>query len=160
LPKSITHELIYNGNGELNRKYYIRTGDPNTEYVEFQYENDLVVRESGFYNDQLRSYSELSYDDRGNLVKKLRYDVTDSGIARLSTTTEYELDYHSNPFKAFKRLVTPGIYTNANNIIKETTTIHYEADPSIPIQVVENAYDYNSNGYPVKVNGITEYVYQ
>jgi antitoxin component YwqK of YwqJK toxin-antitoxin module len=159
-PLSITHELIYNGGGEVTRKNYIRTGDVNSDYVEFLYENDRIVMESGYSNDILRGYSELFYDDRGNLVKKLRYDVPESGIAQLNTTTEYELDFNPNPFQAFKRLVTPGIYTNANNIIKETTTIHNETDPNIRIQVVENSFEYDSDGYPIKLNGITEYIYQ
>lgn len=158
-PKSITHELIYDSNGEVRRKNFIRTGDVNSDYVEFLYENDRIIRESRYYKDELGSFTELFYDDRGNVVKKMRYFVSD-GIAQLGTTSEYELDFSHNPFQAFKRLVTPGIYTNVNNIIKETTTIHYEVDPTIRIQVAENSYEYNNNGYPVKVNGITEYVYQ
>jgi hypothetical protein len=159
-PKSITHDLIYNGNGELNRYNFIRTGDINPDYLEFLYENDRIIKETRYYNDVLISFTELFYDERGNLIKKLRFDVPDSGTARLSTTTEYELDFNYNPFQAFKRLVTTGIYTNVNNIIKETTTIHNGTAASAQIQVIENSYEYNGDGYPVKVNGITEYVYR
>jgi hypothetical protein len=160
-PKSISHELKYNSNGQLIRKYYIRTGDVNTDYVEFIYKDDRIVREIGFYKNEIRSYTDLLYDDKGNLVKRLRYDVPDTGIAQLSTTSEYEFDNMPNPYLAFKRLTTPGIYTNANNIIKESTKIHNVAEPFIEeTPVIEYSYEYNINGYPIKVNGLTEYVYK
>jgi len=160
-PKSISHELIYNSNGQLILKAYIRTGDVYSDYVEFIYKDDRIVREIGFYKDEIRSYAELLYDDRGNLVKKLRYFVPDTGIAQLSTTTEYEFDNMPNPYLAFKRLTTPGIYTNTNNIIKESTKINNVVEPFIEeIPIIEYSYEYNINGYPIKVNGSTEYIYK
>jgi hypothetical protein len=66
-----------------------------------------------------------------------------------------------NPYQAFRRLTTPGKYTNPNNIIKETYTIHFEVDSSIQkIQVTNTSYEYNNLGYPVKVNDNTEYIYE
>ena len=66
-----------------------------------------------------------------------------------------------NPYQSFKRLITPSIYTNQNNIVKEIYTIHYEVDASIEkVQITENSYEYNDKGYPVKVNGVKEYVYK
>jgi len=57
--------------------------------------------------------------------------------------------------------MTPGKYTNQNNITKETYTIHFEVDPwSENIHVAENSYEYNEQGYPVKVNGNVTYVYK
>ena len=65
-----------------------------------------------------------------------------------------------NPFRAFKDLHTPGVNTNTNNITKETYTIHFEVDAFIEkVQVTETSYSYNRRGYPVRVNGDTEYIY-
>ena len=87
--------------------------------------------------------------------------MSSAGIAELMTTTEYEYDNMHNPYQSFKRLLTPGIYTNPNNITKETYTIYFDIDPSIEkVQITENSYDYNDMGYPIKVNGDTEYVYK
>ena len=87
--------------------------------------------------------------------------MSSAGVAVLSTTTEYEYDEMHNPWKSFRRLLTPGIYTNPNNITKETYTLHFEVDPWIEnIQVKEYSYEYNEKGYPVKVNGLTQYVYK
>jgi len=159
-PKSVTDEYIYNEMGQLVRINSIRTGDANSEYTEFLYENERIIRENNYNKDVLSGYTELFYDDKGNLVRKLRY-FSESGLLQLSTTTEFEFDNMLNPFLAFSRLGTPGIHTNSNNIIKETTTIHYAVDPTMDrIQVVDNSYEYNSEGYPVKVNGITEYIYR
>ena len=78
----------------------------------------------------------------------------------LSTTTEYKYDIMHNPYQAFRRLITPGIYTNQNNIVKETYTIHFEVDASIEkVQITENSYEYNDMGYPIKKNEVTEYLY-
>jgi hypothetical protein len=91
----------------------------------------------------------------------MKYIVSSSGIEELSTTTEYEYDNMHNPYQSFKRLVTPGIYTNPNNITKETYTLNFDVDPSIEkVQITEYEYEYNRNGYPIKVNGETEYVYK
>jgi hypothetical protein len=65
-----------------------------------------------------------------------------------------------NPFIAFKRLITPGINTNPNNITKETYTIHFEVDKwTQQVTITNNSYEYDHRGYPVKVNGEAEYVY-
>ena len=54
----------------------------------------------------------------------------------------------------------PGLYSNTNNIIKETYTLHFEVDDDIEaVQITENSYEYNEEGYPIRKNGNTEYVY-
>lgn len=96
------------------------------------------------------------YDKGGNLVKKERFSGEE-----LRTTTEYEFDNRPNPFYSFRKLMIPGRYTNTNNIIKETYTIHFEVDDFLEnVQVTEYKYSYNDFGYPVAVNQTTEYVYE
>ncbi len=160
-PKSITHTLEYNGEGQLIRKNYIRTADSNSDYVEFMYEGEKIIKETGYYNNSLSSYTNYIYDDNGNIIKQLKYFISSSGIAELATTTDYEYDNMHNPFQAFRRLTTPGVFTNPNNITKETYTLNFEVDPSIEkVQITEYSYEYNDKGYPSKVNGLTEYIYK
>ena len=109
----------------------------------------------------VKLFFDYLYDNNENIIKQTKYFKSSEGIAELSTTTEYEYDNMHNPYLAFKRLITPGIYTNPNNITKETYTLNFDVDPSIEkVQITERTYEYNANGYPIKVNGVTEYVYK
>jgi hypothetical protein len=66
-----------------------------------------------------------------------------------------------NPFQAFKRLMTPAKFTDPNNITKETYTIYFEVDQwTQKVSVINNSYEYNDKGYPIKVNGEAEYIYK
>ena len=160
-PKSITHAYEYNKNGQLLRKSYIRPADKNSDIVKFLYEGDRIVRITGYYNGTISGYTDFLYDNNGNIIKQTKYFVSSAGIAELGTTTDYEYDNMHNPYQPFKRLITPGVYTNPNNITKETYTINFDVDPlTEKVQITENSYEYNDKGYPLKVNGLTEYVYK
>jgi hypothetical protein len=160
-PKSISHTLEYNNKGELVRKNYIRTADNNSDYVEFTYEGDKIIKATGYYNNSISGYTNYIYDNNGNITRQMKYIVSSSGIAELATTTDYEYDNMPNPFHAFRRLTTPGVFTNPNNITKETYTLNFEVDPSIEkVQVTGYSYEYSDKGYPSKVNGLTEYIYK
>jgi hypothetical protein len=154
------HVLEYNDEGQLIRKSNIRpSGD--TKIVEFLYENDRIVRTTSYSTNSMSAYSDYVYDDNGNIIKLSHYWVSSTGIADLKTTTEYEYDSMKNPYLSFKRLKTLGVYTNSNNITKETYTIEGEVDQyTEKVQIKENSYEYNDKGYPITVNGITEYVYK
>jgi len=160
-PKSISHVLEYDSEKHIIRKSFIRPSGNNNDIVEFKYENDRIVRSTGYYNNSISGYTDYQYDEYGNVIRQTKYTVLSTGITELTTTTEYEYDSMHNPFQSFKRLVTPGIYTNPNNITKETYTLNFDVDPSIEeVQITEYEYAYNANGYPIKVNGETEYVYK
>ena len=160
-PKSISHTFKYNSTGQLIRKNYIRPADKYSDFTEFLYENDRIIRTTGYYNNAISGYTDYIYDENGNIIKETRYFVSSAGIAELSTTTEYEYDNRHNPYQSFKRLMTLGVFTNPNNITKETYTLNFDVGPSIEkVQITENLYEYNDNGYPIKVNGVTEYVYK
>ncbi len=160
-PKSISHVLEYKSNEHIIRKSYIRPEESNRDVVEFLYEGDRIVRATGYYDGSISGYTDYLYDDKGNLIKETKYNMSSAGIAELSTTSEYEYDNMHNPYRSFKRLLTPGIYTNPNNITKKTYTLNFDVAPSIEkVQITENSYEYNNMGYPVKVNGVTEYVYK
>lgn len=159
-PKSISHTYKYNSDRQLIRKNYIRTSDNNSVFVEFLYKDDRIIREIGYYNDAISGHTDYLYDNNGNLIKQTKYSVSPTGIGELSTITEYEYDNLHNPFQVFGRLMTPGVNTNPNNITKETYTLCFEVGPGIEkVQIKENYYEYDKEGYPVKVNGSKEYEY-
>lgn len=159
--KSLTQTFVYNDQGQVIRKNYLRTSDPNPDYSEFVYENDKIVRIIGYYKNAVKGYRDFLYDTKGNVIKQLQYMVSDEGISQLAATTEYEYDSKFNPFRAFGRLLEPGLYTNLNNIVKETYTLNSPASTLVEnVQVTNNTYEYNLIGYPVSVNGSTEYVYR
>ena len=55
---------------------------------------------------------------------------------------------------------TPGIYTNENNIVKETLTLMDNTPGVDSIQVTESTYEYNDQGYPVTKDGFIRYEYK
>jgi hypothetical protein len=96
-----------------------------------------------------------TYDDHGNVILEEQYYS-----ASLISTRSFEYDDRHNPFKVFYRLGTPGIYTNENNIIKETLTLMENTPGTDSIQVTESTYEYNDRGYPVKKNNLIRYEYK
>ncbi len=160
-PKSISHILKYYPEKHIIQKSFVRPTGNNNDIVEFQFDNDRVVRSTGYYNNSISGYTDYQYDEYGNVIRQTKYTVLSTGVTESTTTTEYEYDNKHNPYQSFKRLVTPGIYTNPNNITKETYTLNFDVDPSIEkVQITEYEYEYNANGYPIKVNSETEYVYK
>jgi hypothetical protein len=159
--KSLTKSFDYNDKDQLIRVTYNRPSVSNSEYSEFTFENDRISRQTMYWQNELSFYIDYLYDEKGNLIKESKYYVPSTGIAELWTTTEYEYDNMQNPFQSFKRLMTPGKFTNQNNITKETYTIHFEVDQwTQKVQITNNSYEYNDKGYPIKVNGEAEYVYK
>jgi hypothetical protein len=160
-PLRASHSFKYNTEEQLVNKTYIYHPQGNSVILEILYEDGRVVRSSSYRDGEISHYGDFTYDSDGNLTLEERYRYTPEGIAELQTTTEYEYDNMRNPYLAFKRLITPGKYTNQNNIVKETYTLHFEVDASIEkVQIREHSYEYNDDGYPVMVDGVTEYVYR
>lgn len=159
--KSLTKSFEYNDKYELIRVTYNRPSISNSEYSEFTFDNNRISRQTMYWKKELAFYIDYLYDEKGNLIKESKYYVPSTGIAELWTTTEYEFDNMQNPYQAFSRLMTPGKYTNPNNITKETYTIHFEVDPwTDKVQITETSFEYDNRGYPVRVNGEAEYIYK
>lgn len=159
--KNLTHEYEYNRIGQPARKHFTSLTSSGSEYSEFTIENDKIIRQTMYWDDELTFYTDYEYDDDGNLIKESKFNVLSTGIEELWTTTEYEFDHMHNPYRAFKGLLSPGKFTNPNNITKETYTIHFEVGQGIEkVQIKVNTYEYNDIGYPVKVNGTAEYLYR
>jgi hypothetical protein len=159
--KSLTQEFEYDKKNLLIKKTYVRPSSSYSEYMTFTYDNDRISRQTMYWQNNISGYIDFFYDSSGNLTKEEKYGIVEGGAPELWTTHEYEFDNMKNPYYAFRHLRTPGKYTNPNNIVKETYTIHFEVDAFIEkVQIIENSYEYNDKGYPVKVNKETEYVYK
>jgi len=159
--KSLTTSFEYDSKGKLIRKTYTRPSAAHSEFSEFTWENDKITKVKMYRMDELSGYVDYEYDDKGNLTKQDKYMLGQGGSPVLWACTEYEYDDMNNPYQSFKRLITPGKYTNRNNIIKEQYTVYTEDDPEPDnISIVEYLYEYNEQGYPVRVNGDVEYVYK
>ena len=154
----IDYEYSDNGNLKSEKSYYIYDGNNQlVNYSEYEYENEKVVKIKLFNpQDQLSQYYTYLYDSNGNVSKEEYYYIQDGAEAILQTRILYEYDDKNNPFIIFAVEGTPGINTNRNNITKQTTINYYtEGDQSY---TVENSYEYNYLGYPVKANNF-EYIY-
>ena len=152
----------YNGTGQLVKAVTLRPSESTPEYSEFSYDDDnRIGREILYWDNNVLGYIDYLYDDRGNLISEALYSISSSGLAELNTTTQYEFDNKQNPFKSFRKLMSPGINTNQNNITKEIYTIHQNQDDVKDIvQVTSISYVYSSLGFPVRKNGTVEYVYE
>jgi hypothetical protein len=158
---SLTRAYMYNDEGQVIRVTYIRPSVTNSEYSDYTWENDRISRQTMYWKGETAGYIEYLYDEKGNLSKETKYLSYNGGNAVLTTSTDYLYDNMQNPYLSFKRLMIPGIYTNTNNITKETYTIFIDVPPGTEdVHVIENTYEYNNLGYPVKVNGEAEYVYR
>ena len=159
--RSLTKGFEYDSNEQLTRITYSRPSVNNSEYSQYTLENDRISRQTMYWQNAISFYIDYIYDEKGNLIKESKYYVPSTGIAELWTTTEYMFDNMHNPFQAFKRLMTPSKFTNPNNITKETYTIYFEVDQwTQKVSITNNSYEYNDNGFPIKVNGEAEYVYK
>jgi hypothetical protein len=129
-------------------------------YTTYEYDtNGRIGKQVFYYNDIPNSFREFTYDEKGNLILETQKDYV-SGIPKISVTTAYEFDNKPNPYKAFRRLLRPGEYSNENNIIKKTMTLFFDIPGIDNLQVTESAYEYNSDGYPVIKDNMIRYEYR
>jgi hypothetical protein len=151
----------YNNNGQLIKTTFSRPQSTVSEYSEFSYDaNNRISRQTMYWNDVATGYIDYTYDNKGNLIKEMLYNIPSAGVTELITQTQYEFDSEQNPFKSSSRLMIPGISTNPNNVTKETYTIHLSSDlGSDNVQVTETSYEYNAMGYPISKNGNISFVY-
>lgn len=160
--KGATLKYEYNIDGKLTNTTFSRSSNSNPEYSEFSYDADgRIGKQTLFWDNKILGYIDYLYDGRGNLIKETLYSITSDGLPELSTTTQYEFDNNQNPLRSFYRLMTPGINTNRNNIVKETFTIHFKADQGPDkVQTTVTSYTYDSRGYPISKNDTIKYLYE
>ena len=153
--KNSRKSYFYDNNGKL-----IKSSN-HLNICEFSYnDRDRITRQTFYRDNEKTGYIDFVYDENDNVIKRLHYWILESGQSELQTTTEYEYDNKLNPYKAFNSLMLPGRYTNTNNITKEIYTIHFEVDNTIEnVQITENVYEYDAQGYPISKNETVEYKY-
>ena len=153
--KNSTKTYSHDKNGRIIKS------ENNLEICEYSFDDNNRISRQTFYHDNARAgYIDYEYDDNDNLLKRLHYWISASGVPELQTTTLYEFDNKPNPYKYFSSLMIPGRYTNTNNIVKETYQIHFEVDKSInKVQITNNTYTYNLQGYPIVKNDSEIYMY-
>ncbi len=159
--KEMFRTYEYNQNGQLIKYSINRINTNYKSYSSFEYNAKGQISKETWYSDGKATGNTIyTYIDAGNLILKTRNDILADGTFKLSTTTNYEFDDKKNPYLLFKMQI-PGIYTNQNNIIKETYTLWFEVDAYIDkIQITETTYEYNDSGYPVMKDGTVEFVYR
>jgi hypothetical protein len=160
--KAGTINYIYNSKGQLIKTSYSRPVTTSSEYSEFTYDaSNRIIKQTMYWEKIATGYIDYSYDAKGNMIKETLYNLPSTGAAELITTTQYEFDSKINPYKSVSKLLIPGVDTNPNNIIKETYTIHLpQTQGSNKVQITQDSYTYNAQGYPVTVNGNTTYIYK
>ena len=132
--------------------YFINSGNSQlTSYQTYDYENNQIVKLRTF-NPQglLTQYLDYKYDNNGNITRDDLY--TNNLIIKLGQTIIYEFDNKNNPYQIFVSEGIPGLYTNKNNIIKETSISYFGTTESRTTR--QNVYEYNILDYPVKINGL------
>jgi len=151
----------YNDNNLLIKTTYSLTSSSSTEYSAFTYDaNNRIIRQIMYWNNVVTGYIDYSYDSNGNLTKEMLYNQLSTTVAELITTTTYDFDNKSNPYKSSCKSVIPGIKSNKNNITKETYTIHLSSDMGGDnVQVTAVSYEYNDSGFPISKSDNTTYVY-
>lgn len=132
--------------------YFFNSGNAQLfQYQTFEYDAGRMKRNNMYSpENQLTQYTLYTYDDNGNLINE-DYYLIDNGIDfKLLRTKTYEYDNKYNPFFVFAVEGIPGIYTNKNNILKETSTYFYEGGADE--MTIQYTMEYNELGYPSKIN--------
>jgi len=159
--KNLTQKFEYDQDRHLIKKSYFRPSVTTIEYSEFIWENDRIIRQILYFNNVQSGYVDYYYNAAGNLTKEAKCLLYQGSTTEFCTTTEYEYDNMKNPFQSISPLRMPGINTNPNNITKEIYTILSDNGSSVErVVTVLTAYEYNNKGYPVRVNGETEFIYR
>lgn len=151
-------EFDYNTDLRLIKKstYFINNGNSELNYYHtYDYLNDKIIK-LNMFNPQglLIQYDSYVYDDNGNIIRDDQYS-NNSGI-KLIYSGIYEFDNKNNPYQVFACEGEPGIYTNKNNITKETS-VYYNGTAESGYTTI-HTYEYNSLNYPVRIDEL-EYVY-
>jgi hypothetical protein len=152
--------FAYDSTGRLTRKsnYFVDKGnDLLVSYQTYDYDHDLIIKLS-ICNPlgQLNQYHAYQYDENGNIIQDDYYLLENGADAKLQSSSVYEFDDKSNPYIIFAGEGNPGLFTNRNNILKENSVFYNAGEESQ--NSIRNSYEYNTLGYPVKVNDM-EYTY-
>jgi len=157
----------YDATGRLSmiKNYFNETGK-DFEYRSmqtFEYNGENIskvnLHEPG---GKITQYHVYDYDKNGNVTIDKYFTNIFNPENTLQSETVYKYDNYKNPYRIFSMLGSPGLWSNANNII-ETNTTRFEDIPGIDkYSHSTTTYRYNNEGYPIKEitgNGEFDYCY-
>jgi hypothetical protein len=153
---NVSRQLAYvtsNGKFEFRSMRTYEYNDNNKVLKILLQDSDSTITQSITYQ----------YDNNGNVSEENGYSYIVPPISSEPThlyKSNFEYDTYLNPYSIFSNTVSPGIYTNINNIIK-ITSISYLDAPGVsnPEQTVFN-YEYDPDlRYPVRSSDGSEYIY-
>ena len=155
----------YDGVGRLSKTehYFDETGS-GFEYrsmTTFEYDGVNIVKENSHDpTGQITQYHVYTYDKNGNITCNKHYSNLFGSKDELLCEIFYKYDNYKNPYR--KASSSPGMYSNANNIIEINVIRHHDTSGFDKESSSKTVYDYNENGYPIKEiteNGKFEYNY-
>lgn len=160
---------------EYNQEAKLKTiKNYNKKNAVFEYSSMMSLEYDGaniakrnLYNaeNNITNLYAYEYDNSGNVIKEKYYSyLFIQGLKpKLISEVSYQYDDKNNPFKIYKDLGYPGLFTNTNNIIESNSTL-YEEVPGIDKYVTnKTTYEYNEKGFPVRIitkNSEHEYRYE
>ena len=117
----------------------------------FEYDGSYVIKVNTHAQEgHITQFRVYTYDNHGNVANEKNYS-NQIYQDELMNETSYKYDNYKNPYRIFRILGSPGLYTNVNNIIETRITRHYEATGLSKYETNNSTYQYNMNGYPVNV---------
>jgi hypothetical protein len=151
------HAYEYDDEGKLIKKLnYFLNGEQFrlVFYQTFDYENDLIKQLNRYTpQGELTEKNTYTYDENGNIIRDESFFRETGTSFVLMYTNEYMFDDKVNPYLIFENEGIPGVYTNRNNIIKNTYINNYSGEGYS--YTTDYSYEYNASGLPVKLNNLT-----
>ena len=156
----------YNSDGKLKTKknYFIKNNQfEYTSMNTFEYDGDRIVKWN-LHDEKnvITQYFTYLYDSKGNVTNEKHYSyLFNVGLEpKLILEISFKYDDKNNPFRIYKDIGLPGLWTNTNNII-ESNSVLYEDTPGIDkFSTSKTTYEYNNKDFPIKVNNSYEYRYE
>ena len=118
----------------------------------FEYEGAAIVKVNLHLPEgKICKYDVYTYDDHENVTNYKFYQMSFiTEELELTHDYSYKYDNYKNPYRIFSILGRPGLFMNFNNIIEDVVSVEGQE-----YQKIIHSYEYNEEGYPVKV--ISEY---
>jgi len=140
----------YDRHGRISKFETFRKLSEKDQYMGmlvYEYEGLNIVRVNYYCDNNNKNHINVyTFDDRGNIVNIKYYNCVGHSEPKLIDEISYKHDNYKNPFRVMSAIGITNLFPNVNNIIEET---YYHFLGTSYTIVYE--YEYNSNGYPVKV---------